>query len=197
MKLIGFDFNYGLETGDKSPVLLTFPDSCLIHAGKPAFIPDLGGPDALWISAAVRICRLGKCIDESFACRYYDAACVGANIRAEGLLRQLSAEGLSWDAATCFDGSIAVGRFIPVEAAESPLKGFTVGYGDSEVHWNPDLLRAGADRAVSFASEFRTLKTGDIVFIGFMRAFEVEVGSVITAYSALSGDEPLLRLPIR
>ena len=197
MKLIGFDSNYGSASDTPQPVLLTFPDSCLIHAGKPAFLPPLGAPDSVWISAAVRICRLGKCIDESFASRYFDAACVGASIRAEGLLAQLQEKGLPWDAATCFDGSIAVGRFTPVDAADSPLRGFQVRVGDEVVEWDPELLHHGVAQAVSIASEFRTLKMGDIVFVGFKRACAAEIGSIITAFPRHGEAEQLLRLPIR
>lgn len=210
MKLIGFDNNYfpladgAAEIDGASPALLTFPDSCLIHAGKPAFVPPLGEPNTVWLSAAVRICRLGKCIDRTFASRYFDAVCIGANIRAEGLLQKLRAASLPWDAATCFDGSIAVGRFTAPDAPDSPMRGFTATCGSESFCWAPDAMHRSAAEIVALASEFRTLKTGDIIFLGFARAFTSSIGSTITVHAGTPAQpeadlcaEPLLRLPIR
>lgn len=176
MKLIGFVNNYG--DCAESSALITFPDSCLINQGKPLFLPDFDPEFRLMPSLAVRICRLGKCIAPKFAYRYYDSFAVGFNVCGMQTLRLLRAKGLPWDAATCFDGSIITGEFFPIERMTDS---FTVNIGDISVVYHKEKLGLSIDNVVAEASEFRTLKNGDIIFAGFACGPVVAIGDSVLA----------------
>ena len=67
------------------PVVYTKTDSALLKGGRPFFVPDEFGAIDGQAHMVVRICRLGKCIPERFAHRYYDAVTVGTDFTAREL----------------------------------------------------------------------------------------------------------------
>lgn len=189
MKLIGFVNNYGESA--ENPAFITFPDSCLINQSKPLFLPDFDSEFRLMPSLGVKICRLGKCIAPKFASRYYDSFAVGFNVCATNTLRSLREKGLPWDGATCFDGSIITGEFYPIDLLQ---ESFTVRVNEKSCEYSFRMLRMSIDEAVAQASELRTLKNGDIVFVGFSCGPIVEIGENV---SASSGDLTLCRFRVR
>ena len=123
MKIFAVDMNYAEynksqnETLSKKegPVIFTKADSALLKDKKPFFIPDDLGTIEYETELVVRICRLGKTISERFAHRYYDAVTVGIDFTARELQQKLRAQGLPWDLCKGFDGSAALGEWIPKE----------------------------------------------------------------------------------
>lgn len=165
MKIIGFIS----EDGD-APAGISFPDSCLIHNGKPLFIPDFDTDFRLYPSLAVKITKVGKCIEPRFAHRYYEKAAPAINVRAMGVLDELRKKGLPWTRAVSFDGSIILGEFTRDDSDPGLLQGFSIICGESEANWRPSK-EFSINEAISAASEFRTLKTGDIIICPFSKEF--------------------------
>jgi len=104
-----------------------------------------------------------------FAHRYYDAVTVGIDFTARDLQEQLQAEGLPWDICKGFDGSAAIGKFIPKDqlgkdvqnlSFHLDINGQTVQQGHTA-----DMLHT-VDELVSYISQFFTLKMGDLIFTG-------------------------------
>jgi len=87
------------------------PESALIRAGQPFFVPDWDGNFEAETMFVIRIDRLGRCIAPRFASRYYSEVAVGVNFIARDTLNKLKTEALSWDVAVGFDQSVAVGQF--------------------------------------------------------------------------------------
>lgn len=161
MKIIGFISEAGVK-----PACISFPDSCLIHNGKPLFIPDFDSDFRLFPSVAVKITKVGKCIALRYAYRYYDEAAPVINVRAFGVLKELRQKGLPWTQAISFDGSIILGDFLHTDSALRPLSGISIQCGEELARWNPDHSFS-VDEAISAASQFRTLKTGDLIICPF------------------------------
>ena len=153
----------------EEPVIFTKADSALLTNGRPFFIPDFTQRCDYETELVVRICRLGRSIPQRFAHRYYDAVTVGIDFTARDLQQQLTAKGHPWELCKGFDGSAAVGRFVPKERFGNDIQnlhfhldinGQTVQRGHTA-----DMLRP-VDELVSYISRFFTLKTGDLLYTG-------------------------------
>lgn len=152
----------------EAPVIFIKPDSALLKDGKPFFIPDWMGRIDYETELVVRICRLGKSVPERFAHRYYDAVTLGIDFTARDLQKTLRERRLSWDLCKGFDGSAAIGEWVPIDKFRDiqalhfhlDINGHTVQEGCSA-----DMLFR-VDEIIAYASRFFTLKTGDLLFTG-------------------------------
>ena len=177
MKIFAVGMNYaehnkelhGTLYNTEAPVIFTKADSALLTSPHPFFIPDFTQRCDYEAELVVRICRLGRSIPQRFAHRYYDAVTIGIDFTARDLQQQLSAKGHPWELCKGFDGSAAVGRFVPKESLGRDIQdlhfhldinGQTVQQGHTA-----DMLRP-VDELVSYISQFFTLKTGDLLYTG-------------------------------
>ena len=127
MKIFAIGMNYAQHNKEldgtlykpETPVVFTKADSALLKDSKPFFVPDFMGRIDYETELVVRISRLGKCISQRFAHRYYDAVTVGIDFTARDLQRKLRAEGLPWELCKGFDGSAALGKWLPIERFRS------------------------------------------------------------------------------
>lgn len=151
-----------------APVVFTKADSALLSDGKPFFIPDFTQRCDHECELVVRISRLGRSIPQRFAHRYYDAVTVGVDFTARDLQQQLRQRGLPWDICKGFDGSAAVGRFVPLsEVGDIQDLTFSLCRNGQEVQRGHTAdMNYGVDELVSYISLFFTLKTGDLIFTG-------------------------------
>lgn len=176
MKIFAVGMNYiqhnkeldGTLYKPEAPVIFTKADSALLKDHKPFFIPDWSKQVDYETEIVVRICRLGKSIPERFAHRYYDAVTVGIDFTARDIQKPMREKGLPWDLFKGFDGSAAIGEWIPVEKFRSvqalhfhlDINGKTVQEGCTS-----DMLFR-IDEIIAYISRFFTLKTGDILYTG-------------------------------
>lgn len=161
------------------PVIFTKADSALLKSGKPFFVPDHLGRIDYETEVVVRICRLGKNISQRFAHRYYDAVTVGIDFTARDLQKKASEAGQPWTICKGFDGSAAIGEWIPKEQLfdDSHLKGDELP-GIQRLHFHLDInghtVQEGrtsdmlykVDEIIAYISQFFTLKTGDLLYTG-------------------------------
>ena len=175
MKILAVGMNYAEHNKElhntlllKEPVIFSKPESALVKNGKPFFIPDFDGRFDYETEIVVRICHLGKNIAERFAHRYYDAMNVGIDFTARDLQTRLREQGLPWEICKGFDGSAVIGDFInkeelpPVDQLHFSLDidGTTVQQG-----YSGDMIHS-VDQIIAYASQFFTLKTGDLIYTG-------------------------------
>jgi 2-keto-4-pentenoate hydratase/2-oxohepta-3-ene-1,7-dioic acid hydratase in catechol pathway len=154
---------------NNDPVIFLKPDSALLKEGKPFFLPDFSTDLQYETEVVVRICRLGKCIEPKFAARYYDALTVGIDFTARDLQRRLRAQGKPWELSKGFDGSAAIGTFVPLDTLRKGLdevnfhldiNGQTVQQGNTK-----DMIFKVND-IIAYVSRYLTLKMGDLLFTG-------------------------------
>ncbi len=159
---------HGTLLNTEEPVVFTKADSALLTGGKPFFLPDFTERCDYETELVVRINHLGRSIPERFAHRYYDEVTVGVDFTARDVQQRLRQNGLPWDLSKGFDGSAAVGQWIPIEELPAvqnlhfhlDVNGQTVQQGDTAE------MTFGVDRLVAFISQYFTLKTGDLIFTG-------------------------------
>ena len=152
----------------EEPVIFTKADSALLTGGKPFFIPDFTQQCDYETELVVRISHLGRSIPERFAHRYYTEVTVGIDFTARDMQQRLREKGLPWDLCKGFDGSAAVGEWVPLDELGDvqdlhfrlDINGQTVQQGHTA-----DMLYQ-VDELVSFVSRYFMLKTGDLIFTG-------------------------------
>ena len=174
-------FQQGVGTADddtqREPVIFTKADSSLLKDGKPFFVPDFMGRIDYETEVVVRICKLGKSIDEKFAHRYYDAVTLGIDFTARDMQKRLREEGQPWEIAKGFDGSAVIGEWIEKEKLYSPtMTGANEGIqtlhfrmemnGETKQEGCTSDMLCSVDRLIAYISQFFTLKTGDLLFTG-------------------------------
>ena len=176
MKIFAVGMNYALHNKEldgtlyipEEPVIFTKADSALLKDHKPFFVPDWCDQVDYETEIVVRICRLGKAIPERFAHRYYDAVTVGIDFTARDWQRRFRQEGKPWELCKGFDGSAAIGEWIPKERFRDvqalpfhlDINGKTVQEGCTA-----DMLFS-IDALIAYISRFFTLKTGDLLYTG-------------------------------
>jgi len=194
MKIFAIGMNYAAHNRElhnfvkrpDEPVIFTKADSALLKPGKPFFVPDHMGRIDYEAELVVRICRLGKNIPVRFAHRYYDALTVGIDFTARDMQRKASEAGQPWTICKGFDGSAAIGEWVPKEqlivdgSSNDETKSIQrlrfrldkySANGDSR---NGETVQEGftgdmlytVDEIIAYISQFFTLKTGDLLYTG-------------------------------
>ena len=186
MKIFAIGMNYAAHNRElhnfvkrpDEPVIFTKADSALLKPGRPFFVPDHLGRIDYESEVVVRICRLGKNIPERFAYRYYDAVTIGIDFTARDLQKKASEAGQPWTICKGFDGSAAIGEWMPKEnlyseqSAEGEYSGiqrlrFHLDINGQTVQegYTSDMLY-NVDEIIAYISKFFTLKTGDLLYTG-------------------------------
>lgn len=180
MKILAVGFNYaqhreestelltrGLDTGGE-PIIIHKGDS-LLRAGYPFFLPEWSSQIDYEGEIVVQITRVGKCIAERFAHRYYDKVSVGIDFTARDLQAKAIREGLPWSSSKSFDGSAAVGEWVDKTSLgypEIPLEMRLEVDGEVRQQATSTEMLHSIDRIIAFVSQRHTLKMGDIIFTG-------------------------------
>ncbi|WP_116789046.1 fumarylacetoacetate hydrolase family protein [Flavobacterium psychrotrophum] len=150
------------------PVIFMKPDSALLQKQFPFVIPEFTTDVHYEIELIVKINKVGKYIEPTFAHKYYDEISVGIDFTARDLQDALKAKGLPWEKAKAFDGSAVIGDFVPKTNYTS------VDDINFELHKNGDTVQKSnaqfmlwkIDELIAEVSKYFTLRTGDVLFTG-------------------------------
>ncbi len=175
------------------------PDTALLRNNDPFYIPRFTEECEYECELVVRINRVGRCISERFAHRYYDEVGLGIDFTARDLQRRAIREGLPWEQAKAFDHSAALSpEFVRLEELGKGIQklNFTLDVnGECRQRGNTAEMLFKVDQIVARLSEFVTLKIGDLIYTGTPAGVgPVKTGDRLTA--SLEG-RPLLDFEIR
>ncbi len=95
-------------SANEDPIIFMKPDSSLLKAGNPFFLPDFSSEIHYEAEIVVKINRLGKNIAEKFAHRYYDEVTLGIDFTARDLQNKLRENGMPWEISKAFDNAAAL-----------------------------------------------------------------------------------------
>ena len=206
MKIICIGRNYvdhikEFDNGEPSaePIYFMKPDTALLRNNDAFYIPKFCEQVDYETELVVKINRVGKCIEERFAHRYYDEVGLGIDFTARDLQRRAMAEGLPWEQAKGFDHSAAISsRFLSLSELGKKVEDlrFEMTIND-EVRQvgEPKMMIHSVERIISYVSRFMTLKMGDLIYTGTPAGVgPVKKGDVLRA--TLEGVE-LLNFDIR
>lgn len=174
MKIICVGRNYAehvKELGNampEAPVLFMKAKNALLPPGRAFYYPEFSKDIHYEAELVFRICRNGKHIAEKFARRYYDQVTLGIDFTARDLQQRQKAKGLPWEIAKAFDGSAAIGEFIPIPP-EQNVQDYRFALrkngGIVQQGFAGDMLHS-VDRLIAYASTFFSFNTGDLLFTG-------------------------------
>ena len=179
------------------PMFFMKPETALLSAGEAFPYPDFSNEIHYETELVLRICKLGKAIDEKMASEYYDAITVGIDFTARDLQSQCKAKGHPWEMAKSFDYSAPIGEFKKISELRNPadiafgmkLNGEWVQQGHSR-----DMIFS-FDRIVSHVSRYVTLNEGDCIFTGTPQGVgEVHVGDRLELFLE---DKPMFEFEIK
>ena len=206
MKIICIGRNYAdhikeFDNGEPSaePIYFMKPDTALLRNNDAFYIPKFSEQVDYETELVVKINRVGKCIEERFAHRYYDEVGLGVDFTARDLQRRAMAEGLPWEQAKGFDHSAAISpRFLSLSELGKSVNElrFEMTIND-EVRQvgEPKMMIHSVEKIISYVSRFMTLKMGDLIYTGTPAGVgPVKKGDVLRA--TLEGVE-LLNFDIR
>ncbi|MEY3010429.1 MAG: hypothetical protein RLZZ314_1071 [Bacteroidota bacterium] len=175
MKMICIGRNYAQHAAElgnalpEEPVVFLKPQSAILSHRHPFYIPSWTQDVHYEVEVVVKINRLGKCIAEHHASRYYEEVGLGIDFTARDVQAALKKQGHPWERAKAFDGSAVVGRFVSLDRLGKSIDDlrFTLQRGN-------DILQEGhtadmlfpVNRLISAVSQFMTLQVGDLLFTG-------------------------------
>jgi len=190
MKIICVGRNYkkhAQELGNEvpeEPVLFMKADSSLMRQRDTFYIPDFSSDVHYEAEIVIRINRLGKRIQSKFAPKYYAQYTIGIDFTARDVQKKLKEKGLPWEKAKAFDSSAVCGDWLDVEGVDLDNLKF-------ELKKNGEIVQSGNTKdmlypindLVEHASEYFTLKIGDLIFTGTPEGVgKVESGDVLEGF---------------
>lgn len=204
MKIICVGRNYAEHAKELNnavptePVLFIKPETALLPKRNPFYYPDFTKDLHHEVELVLRICKLGKHIDEKFAHTYYDAIGVGIDFTARDIQQKCKEKGLPWEKAKAFDYSAPVSeKFIP-KTDFSDLNNINFRLtknGEMAQEGNSSDMIFSFDTLLAYISKYFTLKIGDLIFTGTpVGVSAVQVGDKLEAF--IEG-ESLLKLNIK
>lgn len=150
------------------PVFFFKPETALLLKKQPFFLPDFSQNVHYEVELLLKICRVGKNIQERFAHTYYEEIGLGIDFTARDLQHAQAAKGLPWEISKGFDGSAVVGQFFKKDSfADIHNIDFSLELNEKQVQkGNSGLMLFSFDKIISYVSQFVTLKMGDVIFTG-------------------------------
>lgn len=152
------------------PLFFLKPDTAMLRNNDPFYIPHFSQEVHYECELIVRINRVGRCIEERFARRYYDEVGLGIDFTARDLQRRAIAEGLPWETAKAFDYSAAISpEFVPLTQLGGDVQNLHFELAvDGEVRQRGHTAEMlfPVDRLIAHVSRFITLRMGDLLYTG-------------------------------
>ena len=152
----------------EEPVVFIKPDSAVLPKDQDFYIPEFTNNVHYEVEVLVKICKVGKHIDERFAHKYYDEIGLGIDFTARDLQSELKEKGLPWEKAKGFDGSAVIGKWLPKSNFKDLNNlNFTLHKNEELVQdANTNFMLWKIDELIAYVSKFFTLKKGDVLFTG-------------------------------
>ena len=159
----------GGEAGSE-PLWFLKPDTAMLRNNDPFYIPSFSREVHYECELIVRINRVGKCIDERFARRYYDEVGLGIDFTARDLQREAIANGWPWERCKGFDYSAAISpTFVPLAELGGDVQRLRFALavnGELRQQGDTSLMLWPVDRLIAAVSRYLTLRMGDLIYTG-------------------------------
>jgi len=202
MKIICVGRNYGehaKELGNEipeDPVIFMKPDTALLKKGSDFYIPEFSDDIHYELEVVLKISKGGKYIQKENASKHYDEIGLGIDFTARDLQSKLKGKGLPWELAKGFDGSAVVSDFVSKDNYDLENLNFSLIKNSEKVQdGNTRKMIFSPEDIISFASQYFTLRVGDLIFTGTPKGVgKVSENDLLEAYLE---DQKLFSLKIQ
>ena len=153
---------------EDDPVIFLKPDTSVIQKKQPFFIPEFSNDIHYEVEIILKFNRVGKHIEPKFSKKYFDKISLGIDFTARDLQRKFKENGLPWDIAKGFDNSAMIGDWLSVDLFDDidNINFRLEKNGEIVQKSNSSNMIWKIDQLISKASNFFTIKIGDIMFTG-------------------------------
>lgn len=190
MKILAIGRNYAKHIEELNnerpdePVVFGKPETAILKNNAPFYYPDFSKDIHHEVEILIKICKVGKNIDEKFAHKYYDEIGIGVDFTARDLQSKAKSKGLPWDLAKGFNGSAPISEFVPKSEFDLSNLNFSLKKDGTDVQvGNTSLMLFSFDYIISYVSKFFMLKKGDIIFSGTPEGVgPVQMGNRLEAF---------------
>ena len=203
MKIICIGRNYvnhAKELGNQipsEPLFFLKPETAIHPKGHPFFIPDFSDDIHYEVELVVKIDKIGKNIEETFACKYYSQVGLGIDFTARDVQDDCKAKGLPWEKAKGFDGAAQISRtFINKSELDLNDISFRLEKNGEQVQiGNSKDMLFSFDAIIAHISKFYTLKIGDLIYTGTPEGVgKVEEGEILKGFI---GDKEMFKVAVK
>ena len=172
----------------EEPVFFMKPDTALLRNNAPFFYPSFSKDIHHEVELIIKINKVGRCIGEKFANRYYSEVGLGIDFTARDVQQRCKEKGLPWEVAKAFDFSAPISsKFLPISDFELvdriPFR--LVKNGEVVQQGNSGDMLFSVNRIISYVSQYVTLKIGDLIYTGTPAGVgSVAIGDRLQGYIA-------------
>ena len=167
------------------PLFFLKPDSAILPKRNPFYIPNFTNIVHYEVELIIKICKLGKNINENFANTYYNEIGLGIDFTARDLQDKCKEKGHPWEIAKAFDQSAVVSaKFIDKKNLNLNNINFSLKKnGEIVQQGNSSNMLFNFDEIIAHVSKFMTLKIGDLIFTGTPAGVgKVKIGDELIGY---------------
>ncbi|WP_422358517.1 fumarylacetoacetate hydrolase family protein [Reichenbachiella sp.] len=190
MKILAIGRNYAKHIEELNnerpdePVVFGKPETAILKKNAAFYYPDFSKDIHHEVEILVKICKVGKNIDQRFAHKYYEEIGIGVDFTARDLQSKAKAKGLPWDLAKGFNGSAPISEFVPKTDYDLSNLNFSLKKDGEDVQvGNTSMMLFNIDYIISYVSKFFMLKKGDIIFTGTPEGVgPVQIGQRLEAF---------------
>ena len=190
MKILAIGRNYAKHIEElnnerpEEPVVFSKPETAILKKNAAFYYPDFSKDIHHEVEILVKICKVGKNIDEKFAHKYYKEIGIGVDFTARDLQSKAKAKGLPWDLAKGFNGSAPISEFLPKSHFDLSKLNFSLKKDGADVQvGNTSMMLFSIDYIIAYVSKFFMLKKGDIIFTGTPEGVgPVQIGQRLEAF---------------
>lgn len=190
MKIICIGRNYGehaKELGNEipeDPVIFMKPDTAILKKGSDFYIPEFSDDVHYELEVVLKISKGGKYIQKENAGKHFDEIGLGIDFTARDLQSKLKGKGLPWELAKGFDGSAVISDFVSKENYDLQNLNFSLTKNNDKVQdGNTSEMIFSFDDIIAFASQYFTLRVGDLIFTGTPKGVgKVSENDLLEAY---------------
>lgn len=168
-----------------APLFFLKPDSAILPKRNPFYIPNFTNIVHYEVELIIKICKLGKNINENFANTYYNEIGLGIDFTARDLQDKCKEKGHPWEIAKAFDQSAVVSaNFIDKKNLNLNNINFSLKKnGEIVQQGNSSNMLFNFDEIIAHVSKFMTLKIGDLIFTGTPAGVgKVNIGDELIGY---------------
>lgn len=202
MKIFGIGRNYAAHIEElnnerpEEPVIFTKPETAILTRNRPFYYPNFSTDIHFEVEVLLKICKVGKNIEEKFAHTYYDEIGVGIDFTARDLQSKAKEKGLPWTIAKGFNDSAPISKFVSKKDFDLTQLNFSLTQnGDIKQQGDTSLMLFSFDYIISYLSKFFLLKKGDIIFTGTPKGVgPITIGDKLECFI---GTEKMLHVDIK